>query len=175
MTDGKIVLAAGVDPAQRTACVIPMDTSGITREVEDCMSSRVAKERFDAKATVTLPITLKGGALSLEEGGGAKPSTISLDSIETYRMPDAFEALDAIESDLGGCVRGIDKSLGVRSILVGARVRTDGKNQCALTTSPSPSLPPKIAECLSGVVRSTAFPPPKGGPGLVLIPIQLLK
>jgi hypothetical protein len=173
MLDGKVTLNASIDAAGRATCVIPSYATGLTQEVQDCMSARFAKESFDegrgAPWSVAVPVVVRGGAVQLAELA-APPA--GFESIETYRMPDAFDVLEGLVPDLEGCMQGVDRRLGLRSVLVGARVAADGRVQCALAST-STSLPPKVGECAAGVLRGARFSPPKGGPGLVMVPITL--
>jgi hypothetical protein len=168
MLDGKLTLNASIDAAGTPTCVIPSDHTGLTQELEDCMSARFAKEKLETGApwSVSVPIVLRGGTLSL---GQPKAGAIAIESVETVRMPDAFDVLEAIEPDLQACVRGS----ATRSLLVAARVGADGRPQCALATSRG-ALPAKVGECAANVLRGAKFPPPKRGSGLVLVPIIVL-
>ena len=172
MTDGKLTLNASIDSSGKTTCVIPSGHTGLTQDVEDCMSARFGAERFDAGAawSAVVPIVLRAGVV---HRGATAPDTAVIDSVETVRMPDAFEALEALEPALQACVRQDDRSGGLHGLLVGARVGADGRPQCALASSTGP-LPASVGECASGVLRSAKFPPPKRGSGIVLVPINVV-
>jgi len=172
MTDGKLTLNASIDATGKTTCVIPSDHTGLTQDVEDCMSARFAAENFDEGTpwSAVVPIVLRGGVLRRGENA---PDTAVIDSVETVRMPDAFEALEALEPALQACIRSADRSGGVHGLLVGARVGADGRPQCALASSTGP-LPASVGECASGVLRAAKFPPPKRGSGIVLVPINVV-
>jgi hypothetical protein len=172
MLDGKLRLNASIDAAGKTTCVIPSHDTGLTHEVEDCMSARFAAETFDGGApwSTSVPVVLRAGALSLDTRA---PEAAGIESLETYRMPDAFEVLESLVPELEGCIRGVDRSSGLRSVLVGARVGADGRTQCALAST-SGTLPPEVGDCSAGVLRAAKFPAPKGGSGLVLVPITLV-
>lgn len=172
MTDGKLTLNASIDATGRATCVIPSDHTGLTQDVEDCMSARFAAERFDAGAarSALVPIVLRGGVL---RRGESAPDSAVIDSVETIRMPDAFDVLEALEPALQTCVRSADRSSGIHGLLVGARVGADGRPQCALASSTGP-LPASVGDCASGVLRAAKFPPPKRGSGIVLVPINVV-
>jgi hypothetical protein len=175
MIEGKLTLNASIDASGKATCVIPTEDTGLTQEVEDCMSARleaVAFDRTPAPWTIAVPVLVRSSVVQL--GDIKTADKIGFDTVETHRMANAFEKLEAIEPSLTACVRGIDKSAGVRSLLLGARVATDGRNVCAMASSPS-TLPASVSDCLVGVLRSTTFPPPKGGPGLILIPMNLTR
>jgi hypothetical protein len=133
------------------------------------MAARLASERFDAGAawSVSVPIVLRGGTLKL---GERRVDALTFESVETVRMPDAFDVLESLEPALLACMRG--QGGGAKSMLVAARVGADGRPQCALATSAGP-LPAASGDCAAGVLRSAKFPPPKRGAGLVLVPILL--
>jgi hypothetical protein len=171
MLDGKLTLNASIGGAGLPTCVIPSETTGVTQDVEDCMSARLGREKFEDGApwSASVPIAIRGGKLQL---GERKSSSVTIDSVETVRMPDAFEVLESLEPGLQACVRPA-KASGVKSMLVAARVGADGRVQCALASSPG-VLPPDIGDCAAGVLRSATFPAPKRGSGLVLVPIILL-
>lgn len=172
MLDGRLTLNASIDASGKATCVIPSDDTGLTQEVEDCMSSRFAKETFESAVapwSAALPIVVRGGVVQL---GDRPPAAIGIESIETYRMPDAFEVLESLVPELEACMNGLDASGGLRSVLVGARVGADGRTQCALAST-SGSLPADVGDCAAGVLRGARFPPPKGGCGLVVVPITL--
>ena len=168
MTDARVTLNAAIDAAGTPACVIPSDRSGLTQDVEDCMAARLASERFDPGApwSASVPVVIRGGALKL---GERKADAATFESVETIRMPDAFDVLESLQPSLLACLRGAS---GVKSMLVAARVGADGRAVCALATSAGPLLAP-ARDCAAGVLRSATFPPPKRGSGLVLVPILL--
>jgi len=112
-----------------------------------------------------------GGKVQL---GTAGSDALGFESVETHRMPDAFDVLETLVPELYACVHEIDRSSGVRTLVVGARVGTDGQTRCALASASSGVLPAKAADCAAGVFEHAKFPPPKGGPGLVLVPINLV-
>ena len=174
MTAGKVTLNASIDAAGSTTCVVPSDGTGITQEVSDCMSARLAKEKFDDGPawTFAVPVVLHAGAVEL---GERSPDVFGIESIETVRMPDAFDRAESLLPQLEACLRGVDRSGGLHRILVGARVAADGRTECALAISAG-ALPAKAGDCSAAVLRNATFPPPKRGPGpgLVLVPINLL-
>lgn len=172
MTDGKLTLNASIDASGKTTCVIPSDHTGLTQDVEDCMSTRFAAEKFDEGTawSAMVPIVLRAGVLHRGENA---PDTAVIDSVETVRMPDAFEALEALEPALQACIRSADRSGGLHGLLVGARVGADGRPQCALASSAG-ALPASVGECASAVLRAAKFPPPKRGSGIVLVPINVV-
>jgi hypothetical protein len=170
MADGKLTLNASIDDHGVPGCVIPSDDTGLTQEVEDCMSARLAAERFEPGApfATAVPVAVRSGSVEL----GARTSvTVGIESVETHRMPDAFDVLESLVPELQACVRAASspERAGPSSILVGARVKTDGRTECALAT---PAIP-DVSACTTRVFLGAKFPPPKGGPGLVLVPIAL--
>ena len=169
MTDGKLTLNASIDASGTPTCVIPSDHTGLTQEVEDCMSARFAAQRLPSGApwSASVPVLIRRGAVQPGERGS---DAVTLDSVETFRMPDAFETLESLEPALQACVRSLAQGSGVKGLLVGARVGADGRPQCALATSRG-ALPANVADCAAGVLRGATFPPPKRGAGLVLVPI----
>jgi len=169
MSDGKLTLNASIDANGKPLCVIPSDHTGLTQEVEDCMSARFAAQKLPAGApwSASVPVAIRGGAVQLGERAS---DAASLDSVETFRMPDAFDTLESIEPALQACMRSLGPKSNVRGLLVGARVGADGRPQCALATSRG-TLPANVADCAAGVLRGAKFPPPKRGAGLVLVPI----
>jgi len=171
MLDGRLTLDASIDATGVPTCVIPSDDRGLTQDVEDCMSARFAKERFGDGApwSASVPIVVRAGTVTL---GERKPASLTIESVETVRMPDAFDVLESLEPALHACVRGADQD-GLKSMLVAARIGADGRAQCALASSPG-VLSPSVRECATGVLRAAKFPPPKRGSGLVLVPILVL-
>jgi len=178
MVDGKLTLNASVEASGKVSCVIPTEDSGLTQEVEDCMSAQLAETQLAASNepwSIAMPVVVKGGAVQPGVAVAA-PTTTGIESVETHRMADAFDALEALLPDLQACMRDVDRGTsgtsGPKQIVVGARVGTDGKTSCALATG---SLPPKVNACATSLLVKTKFPPPKGGPGLILVPITLSK
>ena len=171
MNDGKLTLNASFDASGRPLCVIPSDHTGLTQEVEDCMSARFAAQQLPAGApwTTSVPVLIRRGAVQL---GERTSDAVAFDTVETFRMPDAFDTLDAIEPALQACMRGLGPKSPVKGLIVGARVGADGRPQCALAASRG-TLPPSVGECAAGVLRGARFPPPKLGAGLVVVPIAL--
>jgi hypothetical protein len=169
MVNGKLTLNASIDATGKAVCVIPSDHTGLTQEVEDCMSARFAAKRLGPGApwSASVPVAVRGGAVQLGERASA---TNTIESVETFRMPDAFDTLEALEPALQACVRDLGPGDRVKGLLVGARVNADGRTQCALATSRG-VLPASVADCAAGVLRGAKFPPPKRGAGLVLVPI----
>jgi hypothetical protein len=177
MTDGKLTLNASIDASGKTTCVIPSDHTGLTQGVEDCMSARFAAENFEAGSawSAVVPVVLRAGAL--HRGESARDAAV-IDSVETVRMPDAFDVLEGLEPALQACLRSTEARAGggagdAHGLLVGARVGADGRPQCALASSTGP-LPASVGECASSVLRSAKFPPPKRGSGIVLVPINVV-
>jgi hypothetical protein len=173
MTDGRLTLNASIDASGKTTCVIPSDHTGLTQDVEDCMSARFAAETFDAGTSwsAVVPIILRAGVLRRGESAG---DAAVIDSVETVRMPDAFDVLEGLEPALQACMRSTDARAGsAHGLLVGARVGADGRPQCALASSTGP-LPASVGECASAVLRNAKFPPPKRGSGIVLVPINVV-
>jgi hypothetical protein len=174
MTDGKLTLNASIDASGKTTCVIPSDHTGLTQDVEDCMSARFAAETFDAGSawSAVVPVVLRAGVLRRGESAG---DAAVIDSVETVRMPDAFDVLEGLEPALQACMRSTDgrAGAGAHGLLVGARVGADGRPQCALASSTGP-LPASVGECASAVLRNAKFPPPKRGSGIVLVPINVV-
>lgn len=171
MVDGRVTLVASVDATGTPSCVIPSDHQGLTQDVEDCMAARLTTERFDPGAawSASVPIMLRGGALNL---GERKADAAVLESVETIRMPDAFDTLDTLEGPLQACLQGVTRSGGPKSMVVAARVGADGRPVCALAASAG-TLPAAAGECAAGVLRSAKFPAPKRGSGLVIVPLLL--
>ncbi len=173
MSDGKLTLHAAIDAAGKTTCVIPSDSTGLTQEVQDCMSARFVTQKFEAGAaawSASVPVAVRASAVQL---GEPMADTARIDTIETLRMPDAFDVLEALVPELAACVNDVDRIRGVRSMFVGARVGADGRPQCTLAASPG-TLQPEVADCAAGVLKRAKFPPPKKGSGLVLVPINLI-
>jgi hypothetical protein len=173
MLEGKLTLNAAIDAGGKTTCVVPTDDTGLTQEVEDCMSSRLAAAKVgDGTAPVlSIPIAVRGGVVRL---GDRSTAPVGIESVETHRMPDAFEVIENLLPDLQTCVREQDgQSRGVTSVIVGARVGTDGRTQCAVATMSSETISRKVSDCAAGAMRAAKFPPPKGGTGLVLVPLRL--
>jgi hypothetical protein len=172
MLDGKLTMNASIDVAGTTTCAIPTDDTGLTQEVEDCMSARFAAERFGegSATTVAVPIVARRGNVEL---GTTENGANVIQSVETHRMPDAFDVLESLVPELQVCVRSIDRSSAVRSVVVGARVGGDGRTQCALASGAPVTLPAALADCTAKVFQRARFPPPSGGSGLILVPITL--
>lgn len=172
MRDGRVTLNASFDAAGKTTCVIPSQDSGLTHEVESCMASAFAKQSFPASDdgrgwNAAVPVVVRAGAVQLGEkvpdwSIGAGP--------ETWHMPDAFEAVEALLPALESCLKGVERARGLRSVMVGARISADGRPECALASA-SAGIPPAVADCSAAVLRGAKFPPPKGGPGLVVVPL----
>ena len=174
MLAGKLTLNASIDASGKATCVIPTEDTGLTKEVEDCMSARLAAERFDPGPawSVAVPVAVRGGKVQL---GSRAPEIAELGSVETYRMADAFDVLESLVPELQACIRELDRSSGVRSVMVGARVGTDGRTQCAIATGSPAVLPAQTSDCTENVLRQARFPPPSGGPGLILVPITVMR
>lgn len=172
MEDGRVTLNGTLSAAGKITCAIPSEAMGLTQDVIDCMSDRLAAEVLGAgeARTLAVPIAVKSGTIGL----GSVATTMLLESIETTRMPDAFDVLDAIEPGLQECVRGV----GPKSLLLGVRIGADGKTQCALAR-PSEGLPASVVGCATNVFQQAKFPAPKRGStqavasGIVLVPITV--
>lgn len=174
MRDGRVTLNASIDGAGRTTCVIPSQDSGLTHDVETCIASALAKQSFDAAPsaepwTAVVPIVVRAGVVQLGERVpdweiGAGP--------ETWNMPDAFQVLESLLPELEGCLRGLERKSGLRTVMIGGRVGPDGRAQCAMAST-SGGLPRAVADCSAAVLRNAKFPPPKGGAGLVVVPLTI--
>lgn len=174
MRDGRVTLNASIDATGKTTCVIPSQDSGLTQDVESCMAAAFATQSFPASEdgrgwNAVVPVVVRGGAVQLGErvpdwSIGAGP--------ETWHMADAFEAVEALLPALESCLKGMDRASGLRSVMVGARISADGRPECALASA-SAGIPPAVADCTAAVLRGAKFPPPKGGPGLVVVPLTI--
>jgi hypothetical protein len=173
MSDGKLTLNAAIDAHGKATCVIPSEHTGLTQEVEDCMSAHFTTTSLDdgAPRAAMVPVVIRAGVVKL---GEPPTGAAALDNVETLRMPDAFDVLESLEPELQACVRDVSKSSGVKGLLVGARVGADGRPQCALATS-AVTLPAGVTDCAAGVLQRAKFPPPKRGSGIVLVPIGLVR
>lgn len=173
MLEGKLTLNAAIDARGEAVCVVPTEDSGLTQEVEDCMSERLAARSFGAgrATTMAVPVVVRAGAVRL---GDETAHANVVESVETRNMPDAFDAIESVEPALRACARGIDRT-GPRSIIVAARVGANGRARCALATSGAGTVPPAAAACLVNAFLEASFPPPKRGSGLVLVPISLAR
>lgn len=172
MRDGRVTLHAAVDASGHAACVVPAEGMGLTQDVEDCMSARVAGERFTPPGSaLRIPLALRGGELALGED---KVGSLALASVETHRMADAFDVLDDLLPKMQTCIGESDPARRPKSLLVAARVGLDGRPTCALTAT-NDGAAPGLAACTTAVLQGAKFPPPKGGPGLVLVPLQLAR
>jgi hypothetical protein len=172
MLDGKMTVIATVDASGKTTCAMPIDEGGVTQGLEDCVSARFATMTFDRGEpwTMAVPIALRSGKLGL---GERVTQVTGIESVETHRMPDAFEELEVLTPKLEGCIHQLDAGSGVKAIVVGARVALDGRTQCAVASPRSGTLPSKISSCMTDVFSKAKFPPPKGGPGTIHVPMQL--
>ena len=172
MTGGKITMHVSVDAQGHTACVIPSDDSGLTQDVEDCIRTRLDRETYDTRApwTTELPLTVKGGRVTLRPAGGSAAPV--LEDVETTGMPDAFGVIESVVPGLQRCFADVDRRGGPNAVYVGARVAKDGSVECALTTSSRP-MPAQMRVCAADVLRKARFPEPKTKVGLVSIPIAL--
>jgi hypothetical protein len=173
MLDGHLTLNASFDANGKTTCAIPTEASGITQAVEDCMSERLASESFGAgePGTSVLPLVLHGGVLELADPNATKVTT--LESVETRRMPDAFDVLEALVPKLEHCLHDLDRSSGIKSIVVAANIGLDGRTRCALASPNTSVLPLKVSACTVDAFGTAKFPPPKGGTGVILVPLNL--
>jgi hypothetical protein len=169
MNDGKLTLLAAIADG-KTSCVIPTDDRGFTQEVEDCMAARIARESHEpgARGSLRLPLVLRAGKLALAEGKDAAPI---LETVETTRMPDAFDVIEDLIPKFEGCISG-PKRGKVVAVVAGARVSANGSVDCALATSYGDEAP-DVDACAATVLRGAQFRPPKRAPGLVLVPIRL--
>jgi hypothetical protein len=172
MLDGKLTLNASFDASGKATCAIPTEVTGITQEVEDCMSDRLAAASLGSGEPFTevVPVVLHGGKLGLGERDGSA----TLESVETRRMPDAFDVLESLVPQLERCIHSLDRSSAIRSIVVAANVGSSGKAQCVLASPSSGGLPESVSACARAAFESAKFPPPTRGSGVILVPLNLV-
>ena len=172
MLDGKLTLNASFDASGKATCAIPTEVNGITQEVEDCMSDRLAGASLGPgdPFTEVVPIVLRAGKLSL----GSRDGAATLESVETRRMPDAFDVLEGLVPRLERCLHDLDKGSGIRSIVVAANVGSAGKTQCVLASPSSGVLPETVSICARAAFETARFPPPARGSGVILVPLNLV-
>jgi hypothetical protein len=172
MLDGRLTLNAAIDASGHAACSIPTEDIGLIQDVEDCMSARLMRESFGPSTPwmATVPVVVRGGAVAFGERARV---TLGLDSVETYRMPNAFGALESLTPTLEECVHELVETTSPYSLVVGARIAIDGTTQCALAIPESGTLPANVSGCATHAFLETKFPPPKGGPGLIRVPITV--
>jgi hypothetical protein len=173
MAGGKVTLHNAVDERGVTTCVIPSDDTGLTQEVEDCMSERLAKERYAAGGawTTEMPVVVKGGAVTL--GDPKANAGASFESVETHGIPDAVPVIKALMPELDACVSQMGESSGLRLVYVGGRIGAHGEVQCALATA-ADDVPEPVRNCAAGVISKAKFGTPRSGVGLVSIPVKIL-
>ncbi|MBX3214754.1 MAG: hypothetical protein KF850_22145 [Labilithrix sp.] len=171
MANGKLTLLASVDSSGTTTCVVPMDDTGLTREVEDCMGARLARETYAAgpQWTFELPIAVRGGAITL----GKETSGAVIDEVDAQGLPDANRVVQGLLPKLSECAQQMEASSTLRVIHVGARVGADGRVACALATGAG-AIPEEVRTCSRGALESARFGAPKSGVGLVSIPVKIL-
>ena len=154
----------------RTTCVIPSDDRGLTHEVEECMSERIARELQPADADYELPVRITDGKVELAETKAAPV----LASVETHGLSGASTVVQGLMPELRACIqKGAGASTGLRVLYVGARVGRDGHVACSATTA-AESVPPAVRDCTSAVLAKATFAPPTEKVGLVSIPLKLL-
>jgi len=174
MTSGKVTLNVAIDAAGKSRCVVASDDTGLTQEVEDCMSARMAREAFKANRAswaTELPIVVNAGKVVLGPPATAAPA---LETVETHGLPDAaHDIVEALLPRLHKCAEGGDADPSLRVMHVGARVAKDGRVECALASSAAP-LPAKVRECAADALASAKFPAPRGTFGLVSVPVKIL-
>jgi hypothetical protein len=173
MAGGRVTLHNAVDERGVTTCVIPSDDTGLTQEVEDCMSERLAKERYAAGGawTTEMPVVVKGGAVTL--GDPKANDGASFSSVETHGIPDAVPVIKALMPELDACVSQMGESSGLRLVYVGGRIGAHGEVQCALATA-ADDVPEPVRNCAAGVISKAKFGTPRSGAGLVSIPVKIL-
>lgn len=170
MTNGKVTWLASVDASGKTSCVVPLDDTGLTQEVEDCMSARLERERFAPGApwSFELPIVASDDGVRL----GRETTGPVIEDVSEHGLPDASEVISSLLLKLTDCVQPLDKSQDLRVIHVGARVGSDGTVACALATATYP-VPDEVRACTSAVLQMARFKAPRSGVGLVSIPIKV--
>lgn len=170
MLDGQLTLDAAIDAGGTPSCVIVSDDKGLTQEVEDCMAGYLSAQRFETSAPqrTSLRVAVRGGQLSLATG---PREMAAIETVETHRMPDAFDVLESLVPKLHACL----SASGTRSALVGARVEASGRSRCALALGSPEPLSTEAATCAENVFKNATFPPPSGGEGLILVPMRVTR
>lgn len=164
MADAKLTLEASFDAHGAASCAVSHDDAGFTQDVADCMTAALGRTSLEgAPRLVTLPIVARSTALSL---GAPLTGGAALASVETVRMPDAFDVIESLEPAMSACVHTAGAT--AKSMIVAARVGASGNPECALAT-----LPAAPGECAANVLYRAKFPPPKRGSGVVVVPILL--
>ena len=171
MADGKLTLLASVDAAGKTTCVVPTDDTGLTQEVEDCMSSRLGRETFTPGTSWSfeLPIAVRGGAVTL----GKETTGPVIDEVSEHGLPDAMKVVQGLLPKLSECVQPVEKGSGLRVIHIGARVGSDGRVSCTVATGAG-TVPEEVRTCSRSTLEAARFGAPKSGAGLVSIPVKIL-
>lgn len=173
MTSGRATLDVNIDASGKATCVVVSDDSGLTQEVEDCMSARMSREPYKSNGatwSTEIPVVVKDGKVSLGPPATAAPA---LETVETHGMPDsAHEVVEALLPKLHQCTVDTEGKSTLRVIHVGARVGKDGRVQCALASSAAP-MPSKMRECAASVLAGATFPPPRSAVGLVSVPVKV--
>lgn len=173
MGAGKITWLISVDEHGKSECVVPMQDTGFTQKVEDCMAERIAREQFapGSEWSASLPIRVREGKMQL----GARGRSGELETLEWHGIDDedVTTTVQGLLPSLTKCVQSapIDRA---RTIRVGARIGADGKVTCALASG-SRRVPHEVKQCTINTLSGAHFHKPKGGFGLVSIPIQLTR
>src|SRR5688500_3091988 len=97
MLSGRATLDVSIDSTGKPACVVVGDDTGLTQEVEDCMSARMSRETFKSNGATwatEIPILVKDGKVSL---GPPATNAPALETVETHGLPDsAHEVVEAL-------------------------------------------------------------------------------
>ncbi len=171
MADGKLTLLASVDGSGKTTCVVPTDDTGLTQEVEDCMSARLGRETFapGRSWSFELPVAVRSGAVSL----GKETTGPVIEEVSEHGVPDASKVVERLLPKLSECVQPVEKSSGLRVIHLGARVASDGRVSCTVATGAG-TVPEEVRTCSKNTLEAARFGAPKSGAGLVAIPMKIL-
>lgn len=169
MGAGKVTWLFSVSENGAVECVVPTDDTGFGQTVEDCMSQRIGRERFPAGGewSAELPVRVKEGSMGLGEA-----RTSGLETLETHGLDDASVAVQQLLPALQRCAQPVDGH-ALQVIHVSGRVGADGHVTCAMASA-SAAVSHDVRACSAAVLDAARFPVPKGGVGLVSIPIKIL-
>lgn len=171
MTDGRITLEFTVDDDGKTTCVVPSDDRGLTQEVEDCMSARVAKETYPTRTSWSseIPVVVHDGAVALGESSAAP----TLETVESHGIDGAGSGVQAVMPELRKCTQELPPHGTLRVVHVGARIARDGKPQCAVASSDTP-VPASVRKCVADAMMGARFSPTKAASAFVSVPLKVM-
>jgi hypothetical protein len=156
-------------------CVVPNEEAGLSKDVEECLVSRLEREPFPrgVNSRLAVPLVFEEDDVALGKDPPRTGPATAFESAETHGFHRATLSQKLAE-ELHDCVRDgrLETSSIAGAFYVHAKVGPSGKVLCTVANR-GETVPEQVRSCAMDKLSKWRFPPPKYGVGSVSIPVRI--